>query len=402
MPLKLKRVLAACDGERVAVRSPSLLRVIRGVLPVLRISLMSGIVISGFTFAFQAGPPNSGGGPQGPYTSSGAPANTAGPQGPFTSSGAPANTAGSQPVVTTGAAGGIDLLSQELETKLAGISEAASAENLKALRHYLEDTDAAVQSAAFDALSAKDRQSGGRDLLALISDTAQLSRGQALQLLANSPLVDDQTARAALRSALSDLDPLLRQYANEALALRDAKGEKPGNTPPNQGGGPQGAFASSGAPANTAGSQGAFASSGAPAYTAGAQPSVPTAVAGSFDPVLEETETKLAGITEAASAGNLKALRRYLEDTDAAVQSAAFDAFSAKDEQSAIRDLLAIIRDTTQLSRGQALQLLANAPQVDDQTVRAALRNALVDLDPQIRQYAIEARAVRDAGGQKP
>jgi hypothetical protein len=222
--LKCEQVFAAVDGERAAIR-PGVPCVIRGVLPALRICLISGFLISEFAFAFQTGPPVSGGS-QGPFTSSGAPANTAGPQGPFMSSGAPANTAGPQAAVApTGVVPGFDPALEDQQTKLAGIDEAARAGNLEALRQYLQDTDAAVQAAAFEALLAKDEHSAIRDLLAIVRDTKQLTRLQALQLLDSSPQVDEQTVRATLRNALVDPDPLLSQYALVALAVRDAGGQ---------------------------------------------------------------------------------------------------------------------------------------------------------------------------------
>jgi hypothetical protein len=114
---------------------------------------------------------------------------------------------------------------------------------------------------------------------------------------------------------------------------------------------------------------------------------------------LADQQTRLTAIDEAAGVGNLAVLRQYLQDTDVSVQAAAFTALLANDEHSAIRDLLAIIRDTKHLARLQALQLVDSSPQVNDQTVRAALRDALGDQDPSLRQYALEALAVRDARG---
>jgi HEAT repeat protein len=311
-------------------------------------------------------------------------------------------------------AGGFDPALGDEQTKLTGIDEAARAGNQGALRQYLQDTDAAVQAAAFDALAAKNQHSAVQDLLAIIRDTKQLARVQALQLLDTSPQVDEQTVLAALRNALVDPDPLLSQYALEALAARDASTAS--STPagagsqspfsssgaPGDTAGPQGPFMSSGAPGGTAGPQGPLSSSGALADTVGPQAVVPTrGEAKGLDPALEDQQTKLEGIDEAARAGNLDALRHYLQDTDAAVQIAAFEALSARDEHSATEDLLAIIRDTKQLTRGQALRLLDSSPHVDEQTARAALRNATVDPDPLLRQYALKALAVRDAGGNK-
>ena len=254
----------------------------RRVLPALLSCLISGFLISGTVFAFQAGPPANGG-PQGAFTSSGAPPNTAGEQGAFTSSGAPPNTAGPQAAVPpTGVVQGTDPSADDQDVKLAGIDSAVRSGNLEALRQYLQDTDAAVQAEAFEALAARDANLAIQSLLAIIRDPNQLTRVQALQLLDTSPQVDEQTALAALRVALVDPDPLLREYAAEALAARDAPDVKPGTGSPVDGG-PQGPFMSSGAPPNTAGPQGAFTSSGAPPNTAGPQAAVPP-TAGTEDP----------------------------------------------------------------------------------------------------------------------
>jgi hypothetical protein len=389
--LECKQVLSVGGVER-PIRSV-VLRVIRSLFAAPRIWLISGFLIFEYAYAFQTTPP---GGPQGPFTSSGAPANTAGAQGPFTSSGAPPNTAGSQPALPSEVISRADPTLEDEDTKLAAIEQAARSEDLGALRKYLQDSNAAVQTAAFEALLARNEASAVQDLLAIIRDTGQLVRLQALQVLDASLQVDDQTVRAALRGLLADPDPVLREYASDALAVRDAL------PIPASGVGSQVPFTSSGAPANTSGAQGPFMSSGAPANTAGAQPSFPqTSVAEDPESTTDDSEAKLAGIDAAAKAGNVKALRRYLEDTDASVQGAAFEALLANDEQSAIQDLLAIVRDPRQLSRGQALQLLDGSPRVDDQTARTALRNALLDPDHLLQEYARAALAVWDTRGQR-
>jgi len=158
-------------------------------------------------------------------------------------------------------------------------------------------------------------------------------------------------------------------------------------------GGAQGAFVSSGAPANTSGPQKAFFSSGAPRNTAGSQP-----VDGDVSGVLpEDQETKLARIESAANSGSVERLRGYLHDTDASVQASAFYAWFANDDAGAIRQLFSIIGDRAQVTRLQALELLNNSAQVDDQIVRAALRSVAADPDPLLQQYARTSLAVRDA-----
>src|SRR5215467_15198295 len=152
---------------------------------------------------------------------------------------------------------------------------------------------------------------------------------------------------------------------------------------PNQSGAPQGGSFSSGAPANTAGEQGAFTWSGAPANTAGPQlPVAATPPTPDLAPFLADPETKLAGVAEAEETGNLQVLRQYLKDTDPAIQRAAFEALLAEDPNTAVQDLLSIIRDTGQLTRVQTLELLTSSPGVDEQTILAALRSRVADQDP--------------------
>src|SRR5262249_2893140 len=153
-----------------------------------------------------------------------------------------------------------------------------------------------------------------------------------------------------------------------------------------------------GGQANIADQQASFLSSGAQADIGGPQP---TTQATGTPPAwtLADTDTKLAALDEAAQDGDQEALRTYVPGSDPAVQRAAFDALFAQAEIVAVQELLSIIRDSSQAARLQTLELLNSAPQVDDQTVRAPLRDAVSDPDPLVRAYAAQALAVRNADG---
>lgn len=360
----------------------------------LRLIVLLGTLFGAYGLAFQSGSPNQPGAAQGAFVSSGAPPNTADKQGAFTSSGAPADTAGPQsPVGGTPTDPSFAPLLADMEAKLAAIAEAAGTGNPQALRTYLKDTDPVIEGAAFEALVVQDAQSAVHDLLSIIRDTGQATRRQFLEILASSPAVDEGTTVAALRAAAVDRDPLVKQYAIEALARRDAEAASPtGHGWPSQG-----PSKSSGGAANVTGPQGSFMSSGAEANTSGPQ-SGPQATGTPPAWTLQSTETKLAAVEDAAQDGNWEALRTFVRDADSAVQRAAFEALSARDEAAALEDLLTIIHDTSDPTRLQTLELLNSAPQIDDQTARSALRSVISDPDPLVREYATAALAVRNAG----
>jgi hypothetical protein len=360
----------------------------------LCLTVLFGALFAAHGLAFQNGPPNQPGAAQGAFFSSGAPANTAGMQGAFTASGAPADTAGPQPPVgATPTDPNLAPLLADQDAKLGAIAAAARTANRQAVHLYLKDTDPVIEQAAFEALVADDARSAVHYLLSIVRDTGQLTRRQSLEILASSPGVDEGMILAALRSSAVDQDPLVSQYAIEALALRDAEAPS-GNEP---GGLSQGPFASSGGQANIAGPQGSFVSSGAQADIRGPQPTTqPTETPPAW--TFADTETKLAAVDEAAQDGNREALRTYVRDSDSAVQRAAFDALFAQAEIVAVQELLSIIGDTSQAGRLQALQLLNTTPQVDDQTAWVALGGAVSDPDPLVRAYAMQALAVRNAG----
>jgi HEAT repeat protein len=114
---------------------------------------------------------------------------------------------------------------------------------------------------------------------------------------------------------------------------------------------------------------------------------------------VQESETdvqpsKLATIEKAVNGGDVDALRNSLQDADPAVQAAAFNAL-ADQGKDAVEELLANIKDTTQPTRLQSLQLLVQSQASDEQATMGVLRNALTDPDPAFNAYAIQALAGR-------
>jgi HEAT repeat protein len=104
--------------------------------------------------------------------------------------------------------------------KLAAIEAAAASEDRELLSKYMQDDNAAVQVAAFDALAAHDNAAAVESLLAEIKDVSQPFRLQALQVLAQSPQADEQIVMTTLMDALNGADVLFSAYAAQALAQR--------------------------------------------------------------------------------------------------------------------------------------------------------------------------------------
>ena len=113
-------------------------------------------------------------------------------------------------------------------------------------------------------------------------------------------------------------------------------------------------------------------------------------------PQLDDSQTeKLAAVEAAAAIQDREALGKYMQDANAAVQAAAFDALAAHDNPVAVENLLAEINDPSQSVRLQALQLLTQLPQADEQTVMTTLIDALNGADPAFSAYAAQALAQR-------
>ncbi len=119
-------------------------------------------------------------------------------------------------------------------------------------------------------------------------------------------------------------------------------------------------------------------------------------VAAATAPDAAQQESQFAAIESAAAGGDLEELRSYLQDIDPAVQAAAFHALATQAQVTAVDDLLAGVKDTSQPTRLQGLQLLAQSSEAEDQTVMAVLRDALKDPDPSFIAYAVQELAGRD------
>ncbi|HXM99004.1 MAG TPA: HEAT repeat domain-containing protein [Candidatus Dormibacteraeota bacterium] len=114
------------------------------------------------------------------------------------------------------------------------------------------------------------------------------------------------------------------------------------------------------------------------------------------DPRLDASQTEmLAAIEAAAMSQDREALGKYMQDANAAAQAGAFDALPAHDNPAGVENLLAEIKDVSQPVRLQALQLLTESPQADEQTVMTTLIDALNGADPSLSEYAAHALAER-------
>jgi hypothetical protein len=114
------------------------------------------------------------------------------------------------------------------------------------------------------------------------------------------------------------------------------------------------------------------------------------------DPQLDDSQTvRLAAVEAAAASQDGEALGKYIQDANAAVQAAAFDALAARDNPAAVENFLAEINDPSQPVRLQALQLLTQLPQADEQTVMSTLIDALNGADSSFSAYAAQALAQR-------
>ncbi|HMD98669.1 MAG TPA: HEAT repeat domain-containing protein [Terriglobia bacterium] len=110
----------------------------------------------------------------------------------------------------------------------------------------------------------------------------------------------------------------------------------------------------------------------------------------------EPQEAKLKAIHEANKAGDRDTLRKYLQDADPVVQSAAFDALALQDKDAAISGILASVRSGTDtMTRLQSLQLLDQSGVADESTMVSALHDVLRDSDPSLSAYAIQSLAGR-------
>jgi hypothetical protein len=124
-------------------------------------------------------------------------------------------------------------------------------------------------------------------------------------------------------------------------------------------------------------------------------PAIDEALPGA-EPLQDAAQTEKLAAVEAASTGqDWETLGKYMQDSDAAVLAAAFDALAAHDTPVAIEKLLADIQDAGQRNRLPALQLLVQSPQADEQIVMATLIDALQGADSSLSSYAAQALAAR-------
>ena len=111
---------------------------------------------------------------------------------------------------------------------------------------------------------------------------------------------------------------------------------------------------------------------------------------------VEPQDVKLRAVEAASKAGDRDALRKYLQDGDPAVQSAAFDALALQDKDAAVSGILASVRNNTDtMLRLQSLQLLDQSGVADESTMISVLRDVLRDSDPSLSAYAIQSLAGR-------
>jgi hypothetical protein len=130
----------------------------------------------------------------------------------------------------------------------------------------------------------------------------------------------------------------------------------------------------------------------APAATDAPQDS--SATAGIFQPPSQDDDSAaLALVAAAATNQDRTALEQYMQNTNAAVQAAAFNAFASLDNSAAVQDLLGMINDGSQPNQLQSLQLLSQSPQIDEQIVTSTLINALNGPDPTLSSNAAQALA---------
>jgi hypothetical protein len=114
------------------------------------------------------------------------------------------------------------------------------------------------------------------------------------------------------------------------------------------------------------------------------------------DPHVDDSQTEMLAAVEAAAASqDREALGKYMQDANAAVEASAFDALAAHDNPVAVENLLAQINDPSQPVRLQALQLLTQSPQADEQTVMTTLIGRLNGADASFSAYAAQALAER-------
>lgn len=104
--------------------------------------------------------------------------------------------------------------------RLEAIESAALAGDLDALRAALRDSDSVNRSRALDLLAEANPEEAAAQVLEMTKSDKPGIRLQALELLNDSEIADEETVVSSLGSALAAADETVKAYAVEALAER--------------------------------------------------------------------------------------------------------------------------------------------------------------------------------------
>jgi len=106
--------------------------------------------------------------------------------------------------------------------ELAKVHFAARASDTTTLKDLMQHGDAVVQQSAFEALAATDLPGALEALHAELRDTTSVYRLQTLQLLTRISITNSAiNLLSILRDLTADPDPLVRDFANQTLKVRN-------------------------------------------------------------------------------------------------------------------------------------------------------------------------------------
>ncbi len=108
-----------------------------------------------------------------------------------------------------------------------------------------------------------------------------------------------------------------------------------------------------------------------------------------------QQEKALAAVEAAAAKGDLDALSKAVQSSDPAVQAQGFEELSKLNPQAAMDALSNVLKSDQPAQRLQALQLLDQSDQADNDTVVSVMSQALNADDASLKDYAIQALARR-------